>query len=134
MIFSEPFDQTCKTRIDLQDICRKNTVLFLELKCCLLCRVGKISAGMMFPLSFAVIQDQHRFLRCGFCLIGTKRCICALALCLIFVCRCCTEIKNWHVLYSSFSEKYLHSVYHGLEISTTADIIFYAFFVFVIFP
>jgi len=58
----------------------------------------------MFPLSFAVIQDQHRFLRCGFCLIGTKRCICALALCLIFVCRCCTEIKNWHVLYSSFSE------------------------------
>lgn len=41
MIFSEPFDQTCKTRIDLQDICRKNTVLFLELKCCLLCRSWK---------------------------------------------------------------------------------------------
>ena len=107
MIFSEPFDQACKTRIDLQDICRKNTVLFLELKCSLLCRIGKISAGMMFPLSFAVIQDQHWFLRCGFCLIGTKCCICALALCLIFVCRCCAEIKNWHIFYSSFSEKYL---------------------------
>ena len=134
MIFSKPSDQTCKTGINLQNICRKNTVLFLELKCRLLCRVGKISTGMMLPFSFAVIQDQHWFLRCGFCLIGTKCCICALALCLIFVCRCCAEIKNWHIFYSSFSEKYLHSVYHGLEISTTADIIFYAFFVFVIFP
>ena len=43
MIFSEPFDQACKTGIDLQDVCRKNTVLFLKLKCSLLRRIGKIS-------------------------------------------------------------------------------------------
>ena len=104
MVFPKPFDQACKTGIDLQDICRKNTIFFLKLKGCLFRWIGKISAGMMFPLSLAVIQDQYRLLRCCCCLIGMECCICALAFFLIIICRCCTEIKNWHVLYSSFSE------------------------------
>ena len=100
MIFSKPTKQADKTRIHLQNICTDSSILLVKLKSSTLALICKHAAGMMLPLSFAVIQNNHWMLRGRRILIGCKSCIRALGI--IFLIRCFTKVKYWHNSFSCF--------------------------------
>ena len=100
MILAQPFDQAYKSRIDLENVRTYSSIFLVKFKGCLLNRVGENTTGMMLPFPVAVIQNQHRFLRCRFCLIRAECCI-STFLGLFFI-WCVFKIKNWHDFYSFF--------------------------------
>ena len=63
MIFTEPFDQADKTRIDLQDIRLDRLIFFLHFEGGALDRIDEHSAHVVLQRSFRIIQDQNWIFR-----------------------------------------------------------------------
>ena len=77
MAFPQPFQKTYEACIDLSDIRTCRAILPLEFKCGFTDRIRKHSAGMVFKLSGAVVQDQDRMFRGSLRLTGIKHFISA---------------------------------------------------------
>ena len=63
MVLSKPFEKAYESGINTYNICAESSVFFFEFKGCTFDRISKNTAGMMLPLTAAVIQDHDRFLR-----------------------------------------------------------------------
>jgi len=60
---SQPFQKTGKSGINFHHICCMVTVFFLKIKSSTVYRIGKHTAGMMFPLSLFIVKHHDRLLR-----------------------------------------------------------------------